>query len=185
MTRPAVFLDRDGTLNAERGYCADPAGIAPLPGVAAALAALRDAGRVLVVVSNQSGVARGLFDERAVARVHAHLHAALGGAVTAWLHCPHHPTAGHGSYTRPCDCRKPAPGMLRRAARLLDLDPARSWTVGDAARDVLAGRAAGTRTCLVRCGHDADRALAELEAAGCRPDLVCADLPAALPVLLA
>ncbi|MBK8977548.1 MAG: HAD family hydrolase [Planctomycetes bacterium] len=183
--RPAVFLDRDGTLNEERGSCGDPLGVRVLPGVAEALARLRAAGFVLVVVTNQSGVARGHYGEADVARVHWHLQRELGNAVTAWLHCPHHPSEGDGPYRRDCDCRKPAPGLLERAARLLALDLRRSWLVGDAARDLLAGAAAGLRTVLVECGKDPRAERDALRAARCEPDGVCADLPAAAARILA
>ena len=182
MTRPAVFLDRDGTLNAERGYLADPRDAVLLPGAVESLGRLRERGFVLVVVTNQSGIARGLLSESDLARIHWRLRETLGGVVAAWLHCPHHPDVGD-RYRRPCDCRKPAPGLLLRGARLLDLDLERSWTIGDSARDVLAGHAAGTRTVLVESGKPPAEQLAALDAARIRPDLVAKDLPAAVAAI--
>ncbi len=147
MGRRAVFLDRDGTIVEDRGFLGDPAEVALLPGAAEGLLALARAGFLLVVVSNQSGVARGLFSESAVAAVNAAIGEALrragGPAIDAWYSCPHLPEGIVPEYARPCDCRKPAPGMILRAARELGIDLAQSVAVGDRARDVEAGRAAG------------------------------------------
>jgi D-glycero-D-manno-heptose 1,7-bisphosphate phosphatase len=123
MTRPAVFLDRDGTLVEEVPYLHDPERLALLPGVGE-LAALAVAGYALVVVTNQAGVARGLYDEAAVAAVHRRLRRLLAGAgvrLDAVLYCPHHPEGTVAAYARTCRDRKPGPGMLEAAARRLDL----------------------------------------------------------------
>jgi D-glycero-D-manno-heptose 1,7-bisphosphate phosphatase len=130
MTRPAVFLDRDGTLVEEVPYLHDPARVVLPPGVGA-LAAAAAAGYALVVVTNQAGVARGLYDEAAVAAVHRRLGELLAGVgvrLDAVLHCPHHPQGTVPGYARACRCRKPGPGMLEAAAERLELDlaPARS-----------------------------------------------------------
>ena len=149
--RPSVFLDRDGTLIEEVGYLGDPDGVVVLSGVPEALQRLRDAGFALVVVSNQAGVARGYFTEEDVLAVNrrlAELLEAEGIRLDAWHFCVHHPD--HGG---PCECRKPEPGMLRDAARQLDLDLSRSWIVGDHPSDAEAGRRAGARGILVRSGH--------------------------------
>lgn len=149
--RPAVFLDRDGTLIEEVGYLGDPGGVVVLPGVPDALRRLRDAGYALVVVSNQAGVARGYFTEDDVLAVNGRLAELLeveGVQLDAWHYCVHHPD--HGD---PCACRKPEPGMLRDAARDLDLDLSRSWIVGDHPSDVEAGRRVGARGILVLSGH--------------------------------
>jgi D-glycero-D-manno-heptose 1,7-bisphosphate phosphatase len=150
--RPAVFLDRDGTLIEEVGHLGDPDGVVLIPGVPEALGRLSAAGFALVVASNQGGVARGLFTEddiRAVnARTAALLSAAGAPAIDGWYWCPHHPES-----SGPCDCRKPAPGMLKRAAEELDLDLGASWMVGDHPVDAGAARAAGARAIVVRTGH--------------------------------
>lgn len=149
--RPAVFLDRDGTLIADRHYLSDPAEVELLPGVVEALRALRAAGLLLVVVTNQSGIARGLFSEedyRAVAARLERLLAAEGVAPDATKHCPHHPD--HGG---PCACRKPATGMYLEAAADLGIDPAASWYVGDKVSDVVPARELGGRGILLRTGH--------------------------------
>ena len=153
--RPAIFLDRDGTLNREVDYLRRVEDLVLLPGVPAALLALQAAGYELVVVTNQSGVARGLLDEETLAHIHDRLTELLarnGVALLDVLWCPHHPDhperAPHGA----CSCRKPAPGMLLEAAARHRLDLARSWTVGDSDRDAAAGLAAGTRAALVATG---------------------------------
>lgn len=139
--RPAVFLDRDGTLNADLGYVFRPEDIHWLPGVAAALARLRWAGYLLIVVTNQSGIARGFYDAQAMQALHDWMNAELraqGAHIDAFYHCPHHP-----DINGVCICRKPAPGMLLRAAEDWRIDLEQSWMIGDKMSDVTAGRAAG------------------------------------------
>ncbi len=154
---PAVFLDRDGVLIVEAEYLSDVSQVRLVPGAAAAVRRLNDAGRPVVVVTNQSGVARGYFPESRVIEVHRHISALLlaeGGAViTHFDYCPFHPTDGVGEYRRDTDCRKPKPGMLLRSAAVLGLDLANSWMVGDRRTDLEAGAAAGCRTILVRTGY--------------------------------
>jgi D-glycero-D-manno-heptose 1,7-bisphosphate phosphatase len=157
--RPAVFLDRDGTLIEERNYLDRLDLIAPVPGVAGALARLRDAGFALVLVSNQAGVARGYFDESFVRAAHEHLAALFardGIVLDGYYYCPHHPEGVVEGYRRECRCRKPAPGMVEDAARDLDLDVARSFVIGDKWLDVELARNAGARGILVRTGYGAD-----------------------------
>ena len=141
----AVFLDRDGTLNVNTGYVGDPNDVRLVPDAAQGVRMLGDAGFATVVVSNQSGIARGYFsasDADAVdARVRALL-AAAGAAITAMYGCPHMPDGE-------CDCRKPRPGMLLRAGAELHLDLRESWIVGDRLLDVQAGGAAGCRSVIV------------------------------------
>ena len=149
--RPAVFLDRDGTLIREREYLADPEGVELLEGVPGALARLRAAGFVLVVVTNQSGIARGLYsleDYRAVARRVDEVLAREGVLPDATYFCPHHP-----DHSGPCSCRKPATGMYRQAARELDLDLGQSYFIGDRVKDVLPALALGGKGILVRTGY--------------------------------
>jgi D-glycero-D-manno-heptose 1,7-bisphosphate phosphatase len=132
--RAAVFLDRDGTIIEDTGYIADPATVRLLPGAAEAIFRLNRAGLPAIVVTNQSGIARGLFDERTYAMVAARLDdllAARGARLDAHYYCPHHP-----DYTGPCDCRKPGPALYRRAAADHGLHLASSWWVGDRVRDV-------------------------------------------------
>lgn len=153
--RPAVFIDRDGTLIQEREYLSDPEGVSLVPGVPRALKDLRAAGYALVVVTNQSGIARGLYTEeeyRAVAeRIDREL-ADAGTGVDATYYCPHHPEA-----SGPCACRKPGTEMHRRAARDLGLVVERSWYVGDKVKDVLPARSLGGEGILVRTGFGAEQ----------------------------
>jgi len=151
--RPAVFVDRDGTLMVEREYLADPAGVEMVDGATEALDALREAGYALVVVTNQSGIARGLYTEDDYRRVAARLDQVLderGVPVDGTYYCPHHP-----DFTGPCTCRKPGTGMYEQAARDLDLDLAASWYVGDKVADVLPALTLGGRGILVRTGYGA------------------------------
>jgi D-glycero-D-manno-heptose 1,7-bisphosphate phosphatase len=157
--RPAAFLDRDGTINVEVEYLSEPEQIVLLPGAAAAIARLNRAGIVVVVVTNQAGVARGYFPESRVAQIHARLDELLeaeGARIDRYYYCPHHPTAGLGAYRVECDCRKPKPGMLLAAAKELDLDLARSVLIGDKLLDLEAARQAGCEGILVRTGYGAE-----------------------------
>lgn len=152
----AVFLDRDGTIIEERGYLGDPGLVSLIPGSDEAIRKLRRAGFVIVVVTNQAGVARGLFDEDAVHAVHRRLTDLLGDAAPdAYYYCPHHPEGSVDSYRRECACRKPGPGMVTRAARELALDIGESFVVGDKWLDVGLANQAGARGILVRTGYGA------------------------------
>jgi D-glycero-D-manno-heptose 1,7-bisphosphate phosphatase len=156
MSRPAVFLDRDGTLIEEVSYLDRLERVVFYPFSVDAVRLLNQAGFVVVVATNQSGVARGLLDEGFIAQAHAAISERMheGGArIDAYYYCPHHPEAGRPPYRAACECRKPAPGMLRRAAADLDLDLARSVSIGDRLQDLEAGRAAGGRGVLVRTGY--------------------------------
>jgi D-glycero-D-manno-heptose 1,7-bisphosphate phosphatase len=156
--RPAVFVDRDGTIISERSYLADPEGVTLIPGVVSALVDLRAAGLALVTVTNQSGIALGLYSEADYHAVAGRLEAELAAAGTHFdltEHCPHHPDV-----TGPCRCRKPATGMHRRASEALGLDLGRSYYVGDKVPDVLPAVELGGQGILVRTGygsaHEAD-----------------------------
>jgi D-glycero-D-manno-heptose 1,7-bisphosphate phosphatase len=167
--RRAVFLDRDGVLNYNRrDYVKAPDEFVAIPGAAEAVAALKRAGWVVVVASNQSGLGRGLFDQATLDAIMAKMRAGLeaeGGGPDAVYYCPHPPSAG-------CDCRKPAPGMVLRAAREHRLDLACSFFVGDTRCDVECGRAAGLRTVLVETGLPEQRS----DMAAVCPDYVARDL---------
>ena len=143
-----VLLDRDGTIVEDPGFLRGPEEVRLLPGAAEALRDLARAGFRLAVVTNQSGVARGLLDEAALERIHGRLRDLLrarGAGLDRIYVCPHHPEEGRPPYRVECACRKPKPGLLLRALRELDLDPARSFSVGDAPRDLDAALAAGVR----------------------------------------
>jgi D-glycero-D-manno-heptose 1,7-bisphosphate phosphatase len=152
MPHKAVFIDRDGTLIDDVGYLTDPSDLTLLPGAELAIKSLRQAGFRIVVVTNQSGVARGLLSETQLEDVHAHLRQQLaekGAMLDAIYYCPYHPDGTVPKYTRQSDLRKPAPGMLTKAAEELDLDLSGSWMIGDSARDIGAGQQAGCRTILI------------------------------------
>lgn len=154
----AVFLDRDGTINIEKEYLYQARDFEFIPGAPEAVRLLNQAGIMVVVVTNQSGVARGYYTEEDVENLHHHIERELdrsGAHVDIWLYCPHHPD-GRGSYALPCDCRKPLPGMLHEAARRHDIDLENSIMIGDKLADIEAGQAAGCRTILVRTGYGAD-----------------------------
>ena len=152
----AVFLDRDGTINEEVHYLSEPGQFRLLDGAAEAIRLLNRAGFKVVVFTNQSGIARGYFSEKRLQEIHAlmvELLRARQAHLDAIYWCPHHPTAGRGVYKTACQCRKPRPGMLKKAARELEIDLGRSFTVGDKISDLEAGRAAGCRNILVRTGY--------------------------------
>ena len=153
--RPAVFLDRDGTLTAEAEWVRSTSDLVLLDSARPAVELLGRAGFAVVVATNQSAVARGFITEAALAEVHAHMVRELekgGGRIDGVYVCPHHPTEGFPPYRRVCECRKPKPGLLLAAARDLGLDLARSFVIGDAARDLEAGAAAGAAGVLVATG---------------------------------
>lgn len=171
--RPAVFIDRDGTIIEEAGYLDRVELIAPFPWSAPALRALKAAGFAIVVVTNQAGVARGYFDEPFVRQVHDRLDEMLkaeGVAVDGYYYCPHHPDGVVDPYRRACHCRKPAPGMVLAAARDLDLDLARSFVVGDKWLDVELAQNVGAAGILVRTGYG--RAIEETPPEGVRAETI-------------
>ena len=173
--RPAVFLDRDGTLVRETGYLSDPDRVELLPGVGRALRNLVEAGIPLIVVSNQSGVGRGMFGAADVHAVNARVRRRLrehGVELSAIYFCPHRPEEG-------CPCRKPRAGLLERAAEDLRLSLAGSVMIGDKRIDAATGRVAGGRGVLVRTGYGREEEM-RTDAAGPGPDHVCEDLAAAV-----
>jgi len=152
MKRRALFLDRDGTIIRNRPYLDTPSGVRLLPNAVRGLKAWIRAGYLPIVVTNQSGIARGLFTRRRLDEIHRRLIALLRdrGVELAGIYvCPHHPEGKVSRYAKECGCRKPKPGLLRRAARERRIDLRASVTVGDSITDVAAGRAAGTRTILL------------------------------------
>lgn len=154
----AVFLDRDGTINIEKEYLYLARDFEFIPGAPEAIRLLNQAGILVVVVTNQSGIARGFYTEDDVENLHRHIARELepfGAHVDAWLYCPHHP-AGRGSYALPCMCRKPLPGMVNEAAERFGIDLDNSTMIGDKRADIEAGAAAGCRTILVRTGYGAE-----------------------------
>ncbi len=154
--RPAVFLDRDGTIIEEVGYLNHLDRLRFFPWTVDAVRVLANAGFAVVVVTNQAGVAKGYYGEELVRETHRFIEARLraGGArVDGFYYCPHHPKATVEAYRVVCECRKPSPGMVRQAAKDLGLDVTRSYVVGDRWGDVELAAAAGARSVLVRTGY--------------------------------
>lgn len=183
--KPAVFLDRDGTMIVDSGYLGRVDGIEFYPWTIDAIRALHRAGFVVVVVTNQSGVARGFFTEPDVLAIHRAMSDALeaaGAPVRAYYYCPHHPEGSVAAYATVCECRKPAVGLVLQAARDLDVDPARSFVVGDTWRDVGLARASGARAVLVRTGEGIRTESNPLR--GLEPDVVVDNLAAAASWIL-
>jgi len=181
LMKRAVFLDRDGTINIEKEYLYQAAEFEFIPGAPEAIKLLNQGGFTVVVVTNQSGVARGYYTEEDVHNLHRHIAVELarsGAHVDEWLYCPHHPS-GRGSYALPCNCRKPLPGMLHEAAARHNINLEESTMIGDKLADIEAGRAAGCNTILVCTGYGTE----EKQHAG--PEtVVCDDLLSAVKYLM-
>jgi len=185
--RRAVFIDRDGTISEEVGYVNHPSRYRVFPYAPAAVKLLNDAGWLAVLVTNQAGVARGYFAEEMVGAVHDRLARELegGGArLDAVYYCPHHPTVGAPPYRLDCDCRKPRPGLIRRAAEDLRIDTAASWMVGDRYGDVELARNAGLRSAFVLSGYGLGEWEHQRQHWSHQPDLVADDLLAAVREIL-
>ncbi len=154
--KPAVFLDRDGTINEEVEYLDNLADLKLIKGAAGGIRMLNRAGLPVVVITNQSGVARGFFSEEFVSLLHSELSRGLaerGARIDRWYFCPHHPEAGRPPYRKRCDCRKPGTALVERAARELEIDLERSWFVGDSLSDLQTAWRAGMKSVLVLTGH--------------------------------
>jgi D-glycero-D-manno-heptose 1,7-bisphosphate phosphatase len=173
-TRKAVFIDRDGTLNEDIGYVSRPEELALYPWSAEAVRLINQSGLLAVVITNQSGIARGMYTEEILAEIHSRMirELALQGArVDAVYYCPHHPEIGSRRYRLECECRKPQPGLLNAAARDHDIDLARSFVIGDKASDIKLAERTGARAALVLTGFGRET-LAHPERWPCTPDVV-------------
>lgn len=186
MSNKAVFLDRDHTIIDDPGYLSDPSGVVLLPGVGKALKSLSSAGYKLVVVTNQSAIARGMLTEDGLGVIHDEIRRQLaehGAQVDAIYYCPFHPDGIVEKYAIESNLRKPAPGMLLKAAVDLDIDLKSSWMIGDGARDIEAGQRAGCRTIRIRlAGQTTSRE--EEESQGAQPDFVVRNLVDAAKIIL-
>lgn len=171
----AVFLDRDGTINEEVGYLDSLDKLSIFPAAFDAVRIINEVGMKVVVVTNQSGVARGLFDETFVEMVHGrmtNLFQEQGARIDRFYYCPHHPTEGAYPYRVVCDCRKPKPGMLLKASVELDIDLSASYVVGDTTRDIELARRCGATGILVRTGYGKDMIVSELKPAFVADDIL-------------
>jgi D-glycero-D-manno-heptose 1,7-bisphosphate phosphatase len=187
--RRAVFLDRDGTLLEEGNYVSDIRNVVFFPYTVDAVRLLNQAGFAVVVITNQSGIARGIVREAFVAEAHALIDRklAVGGArIDGYYYCPHHPEGSIAEFTRECECRKPKPGQLRQAAADLDLDLERSFVVGDRWSDVDTAEAVGARGILVRTGYgtQAEKEAVVQPRAARAPAVIVDDLIAAVAWIL-
>ena len=187
-SHPAVFIDRDGTLTEEVGYVNHPSRLHLLPRSAEAIRRLNQAGVPAVVVTNQAGIARGYFSEDVLNRVNESLMAQLasaGARLDGLFVCPHHPTEGEPPYRARCECRKPKPGLLRRAAAELGLDLTRSTMIGDKPSDLVPGREVGAATVLVLTGYGRGEWEYRRQRFEVKPDHVADDLLDAVEWVLA
>jgi D-glycero-D-manno-heptose 1,7-bisphosphate phosphatase len=178
----AIFLDRDKTLIEDPGYIASPQAVQLLPGVGPPLRQLSAAGFNLIVVTNQSAIARGKVTEAGLEEIHAELQRQLlqhAVKLDAIYYCPYHPDGTVPPFNREHEERKPAPGMLLRAAREMNLSLGDSWMIGDRLRDIEAGQRAGCRTILVPSDEDQEQASVSIQ-----PDHVAASLEAAAAIVL-
>jgi D-glycero-D-manno-heptose 1,7-bisphosphate phosphatase len=158
-SRAAVFLDRDGTINEEVDYLSRAEDFKLISGAAAGMRELASSGYALVVVTNQSGIARGMFSEERLEEIHARMIELLRAEqveLDRIEYCPHHPDEDDDRYGVDCECRKPKSGLLQQAQQVLDIDLSRSWIVGDSMRDLEAGKRLGVEGVLVRTGKGAE-----------------------------
>lgn len=156
LNKVGLFLDRDGTINTEVDFLTSPDELHLYPSASRVIREANALGVRVIVMTNQSGIARGYLTEADLKRIHGRLIGlveAEGATIDAIYFCPHHPTTGNAPYVRNCDCRKPKPGMIMQGIRAFGLDPARSFVIGDRCVDMEAGRAAGCTTGLVLTGY--------------------------------
>jgi len=187
MKRPAVFIDRDGTISEEVGYVNHPSRFRLFPYSGAAIKKLNDCDWLAILVTNQAGVARGYFSEDVIGAVHQQLTSGLAkdnSQLDAIYYCAHHPTVGEPPYRHDCDCRKPKTGLIDRAAADFEIDLARSWMVGDRYSDIEIARNAVLKSAFVLSGYG--RGEWEYQRANWKyePDMVCENLLAAVDSIL-
>lgn len=184
----AVFIDRDGTISEEVGYINHPSRFRVFPYAAAAIKQLNDSDWLAIVVTNQAGVARGYFSEDMIQTVHAVMTTELerGEAkLDAVYYCAHHPSVGEPPHRFDCDCRKPKPGLIARAAREFDIDLARSWMVGDRYSDIELARNAGVKSMFVLSGYGRGEWEHQRGSWNTQPDAIAENLLEAVRVIVA
>lgn len=179
MKRPAVFIDRDGTISEEVGYVNHPSRFRLYPYAADAIKVLNKSGWLAIVITNQAGVARGYFSEDVIVSVHDQLERDLQNAsaqLDAIYYCAHHPTVGEPPYRFDCDCRKPKTGLIDRAGKDFEIDLAASWMAGDRYSDVELARNAGLHSAFVLSGYGRGEWEFQRQSWKHQPDLVCENL---------
>ena len=188
MKRRAVFMDRDGTISEEVGYVNHPSRYRVFPYSSEAVRLLNEAGWLAILVTNQAGVARGYFTEDIITAVHGVLTGELekqGARLDAIYYCAHHPSVGDEPYRFDCDCRKPKPGLIERAAREFEIDLAQSWMIGDRYSDIELARNAHVRSAFVLSGYGRGEWEYQRPAWKHEPDLVAEDLLEAVKKIVA
>jgi D-glycero-D-manno-heptose 1,7-bisphosphate phosphatase len=186
--RKAAYLDRDGTINEEVDYLREANQLRLIPGAAEAIRRLRQQGWLAIVVTNQSGIARGYLSESQLSEIHdqlRHLLAQDGAELDAIYYCPHHPTFGDAPYRRDCGCRKPKTGMIEQAARDFSVETMHSVVIGDRLQDIEMAHAAGSRGILVKTGYGEQELTRAGMAAESSPDYTASDLLDAVNWVLA
>jgi len=187
MKKPAVFIDRDGTISEEVGYVNHPARFHVFPYSAEAIRKLNDNNWLAILVTNQAGVARGYFSEDVITTVHDQLNNELAtqkARLDAIYYCAHHPTVGEPPYRLDCDCRKPKVGLIKRATTDFDIDLKSSWMIGDRYSDIELARNAGLRSAFVLSGYGRGEWEYQRSAWKLEPDLVCENLLEAVQSIL-
>lgn len=172
-SRPAVFLDRDGTINVEKEYLYRIEDWEWIPGAIEAIRRINEMNHLVIVVTNQAGIARGYYDEAAVHKLHSQIDELLtveGARIDAYYFCPHHPQFGKDIID--CQCRKPAPGMLLAAQRDHDIDLSRSWMIGDKLLDIIAAQKAGVSPIMVMTGYGREEQSKLSQDIPCKSDLL-------------
>jgi len=186
----AVFFDRDGTLNVEKGYIRDVAEVELIPGAAHAVRSLNDAGFLCILTSNQTGAARGYYSLEHIHALNNRVMELLRKEAGAWLDavyfCPHYENGTVAEYAHPCDCRKPEPGMIYRAKQEFpDIDLQNSFVVGDKASDIAFAQNAGCRGILVRTGYGESVLSGTYQTLEVQPEAICTDITEAVAYILA
>ncbi|MBA2341000.1 MAG: HAD family hydrolase [Pyrinomonadaceae bacterium] len=188
MKRPAAFIDRDGTISEEVGYINHPSRFRVFPYAAEAVRIINDAGWLAILVTNQAGVARGYFTEDLITVVHDRLRNELeanGAHLDAIYYCPHHPSVGEAPFRATCDCRKPQPGLILRAARDFEIDLTRSWMIGDRYSDTELARNAKLKAAFVLSGYGRGEWEYGRASWKYQPDMVADDLLEATRMIVA
>jgi D-glycero-D-manno-heptose 1,7-bisphosphate phosphatase len=175
----AVFMDRDGTISEETGYLKDPCDLKILPGAFDAIKLINENQIKAVVITNQSGVARGYFSEETVGKTHLRLRELLGGKgahLDGIYYCPHHPEIGPPEYRKKCNCRKPALGMLRLASTELEIDLSHSYVIGDKLTDIEPAYKVGAKGILVLTGYGKEQMESLNERSKKQPHYIARDI---------
>ena len=184
--QPAIFIDRDGTINEDTGYVSSPGELIVYPWAAEAVRLVNESGMKAIVITNQSGVARSLYTERTLGAIHDRLTRELsesGARIDGIYYCPHHPEIGDETYRKRCECRKPRPGMMIEAARDHQIDLAASYVIGDKASDINLAAEVGARGVLVLTGYGRET-LRRRDRWPCEPAIVADDLLGAVRQIL-